>query len=67
MKKATFVLLAQKKDAQIQHDISLTGQQRVERMFDLIEFYISLQKEYVRPTRPNEIVLTRINCSTYLI
>jgi hypothetical protein len=44
MKKAVFVPLDKKKEAQVLEDISLTPQQRVDRMFELMEALLYLQR-----------------------
>ena len=59
MRKAVFIPLSEKKDAQVLMDISLSPQQRVDRMFDLIDQLINLQKEYILPEKENCITLTR--------
>jgi hypothetical protein len=59
MKKAVFVQLENKKDAQVLADISLTPQQRVDRMFELIDALLYLQKEYVLLEKENCITLRR--------
>ena len=61
MKKAEFVPFEQKKDAQIAQDMALTPQQRVDRMFEMIDTLIHLQKQYVLPERENCITLHRKN------
>ena len=59
MKKAYFVPLDNKKDEQIRLDISLTPQQRVDNMFDLVDALIYLQKEYSLPEKSNCITLKK--------
>ncbi len=59
MKKAVFVPFDKKKEAQVMEDISLTPQQRVDRMFDLIDALLYLQKEYTLLEKENCITLRR--------
>lgn len=40
-------------------DIALTPQQRVDRMFDLMDELIHLQKKYILPEKENCITLRR--------
>jgi hypothetical protein len=46
-KKAVFVPLVKKKEEQVLEDISLTPQQCVDRMFELIDALLYVQKEYM--------------------
>ncbi len=59
MKKAVFVPLDKKNDNQILQDMALTRQQRVDRMFELINVQIRMQKRYILPDRDNCITLHR--------
>jgi hypothetical protein len=59
MKKAVFIPLENKKDEQIAADMALTPQQRVDRMFELIDSLLHLQKEYVLVDKENCITLKR--------
>ena len=59
MKKALFVPLSNKEDTAIERDMQLSPQQRVDRMFDLIDVLINLQKEYILPHKENCITLKR--------
>ncbi|MEQ8424870.1 MAG: hypothetical protein RIA63_09165 [Cyclobacteriaceae bacterium] len=61
MKKAEFIPFENKKDAQVLYDISLTPQQRVDRMFELIDATLYFQKEYTRLHKKNAITLKRAN------
>jgi hypothetical protein len=59
MKKAVFVPLENKKDAQVIADMALTPQQRVDKMFELIDALLPLQKEYILVDKENCITLKR--------
>lgn len=62
MRKATFVLLEDKNQQQIDFDRSLTGQERINRMFELIDALMKLQKSNYTPLqKENTIVLKRIH------
>lgn len=54
MRKATFILLEDKNKQQIDFDRSLTGQERINRMFELIDALMKLQK-------PNTSILQKEN------
>jgi hypothetical protein len=59
MRKATFVPRDKKKDALIAFEASLTKQQRIDRMFELIDATMRLQKKYVFIPPKNSITLKR--------
>jgi hypothetical protein len=59
MKKAVFVPMENKKDEQVAADMALTPQQRVDRMFELIDSLLHLQKEYILVDKENCITLKR--------
>jgi len=59
MRKATFIPFEKKKDDQIAFDVSLTKQQRIDRMFELIDATMHLQKKYIFIPPPNSITLKR--------
>lgn len=59
MRKATFVPIEKKKDALIDFEASLTKKQRIDRMFELIEATMQLQKKYVFIPPKNSITLKR--------
>jgi len=63
MRKAKFIILDNKKDFQVSFDKSLTPQQRVDRMFDLISSLMYFQKEYKPLSKSNAISLKRRNGS----
>lgn len=58
-RKAEWIPLDRKKEAQVLEDISMTPQERVDRMFDLIDLMLSLQKEYIDIPPKNSITLKR--------
>lgn len=59
MKKAFFIPFENKKDDQIRSDMSLSPQERVDRMFDLVDSLIYLQKDYILPHKENYITLKK--------
>jgi threonine dehydratase len=59
MRKAVFVKQEDKQQRQILQDAHATPQQRIERMFALIDGLIYLKKEYVLPKRENCVTLRR--------
>jgi len=59
MRKAIFISLEKKKDNQVAFDASLTGQQRIDRMFELIDATMHLQKKYTFIPSKNSITLKR--------
>jgi hypothetical protein len=59
MRKARFVPLEKKQETQILFDASLSGQQRIDRMFELIDALMKL-RPFDRPAaKPNSITLKR--------
>lgn len=59
MRKATFVPIEKKKDALIAYEASLSKKERIDRMFELIEATMHLQKKYVFIPPKNSITLKR--------
>ena len=59
MRKAVFIPFEKKKDDQIAFETSLTGQQRIDRMFELIDATLHLQKDYKFIPQKNSITLKR--------
>ncbi len=59
MRKAIFIPIEKKKDDQIAYEASLTGQQRIDRMFELIDATMPLQKKYTFIPSKNSITLKR--------
>jgi len=59
MKKAVFITFDKKKDDQVAFETSLTGQQRIDRMFELIDATMHLQKKYTFIPSENSITLKR--------
>jgi hypothetical protein len=61
MRKASFIPLSKKKDLTALAESKLTGQERIDRMFELIDSLIYLQKEFYYLDKPNSITLKRKN------
>jgi hypothetical protein len=59
MRKAVFIPFEKKKDDQIAFEASLTGQQRINRMFELIDATMHLQKKYAFLPSRNSVTLKR--------
>ncbi len=59
MRKATFIPFEKKKDDQVAFEASLTKQQRIDRMFELIDATIHLQKKHIFIPQKNSITLKR--------
>jgi hypothetical protein len=59
MRKAIFIPFEKKKDDQVAFEASLTGQQRIDRMFELIDATMHLQKKYTFIPSKNSITLKR--------
>jgi hypothetical protein len=59
MRKAVFLPFEKKKDDQVAFEASLTGQQRIDRMFKLIDAAMHLQKKYSFTPPKNSIALKR--------
>ncbi len=59
MRKAIFIPFEKKKDDQIAFEASLTGQERIDRMFELIDATMHLQKKFTFIPSKNSITLKR--------
>lgn len=66
MKKAVFVSWDKKKEDQAIADMALTKEQRIEKMFELIDLSLSISKyEFLKPVYDDDqfIVLKKKNAS----